>query len=258
MPYVNNQGIHIYYEVKGKGSPLVLQHGRAMSLEQWHIEGYVKALETDYQLVLIDARGHGRSDKPHAPQAYRKALWASDVVAVLDDLGVDKAHFMGYSMGGRVGFRIAKYTPERFSSLIIGGMDPYEPELDGPNPREHRIQFLRQGKDAVLAAMEETAGPGWTPEVKAIHQANDLEALIAQLTFRERVGLVDMLPSLEVPCLLYVGEEDGHYSEAKRASEMIRDATFVSFPGLNHLEVLSRPDLVLPHIRTFLTGIDES
>ena len=258
MPYADNQGTRIYYEVEGEGPPLVLVHGRGSSLEEWRVRGYVDALQSDYRLVLIDARGHGRSDKPHDPQAYRKALWAADIVAVLDDLTIDKAHFMGYSMGGWVGFSIAKYAPQRLNSLIVGGMDPYEPGLDGPNPSQHIIQLLRRGKDAVNAAMEETSGPGYTPEIKAIHQANDLEALIAQFALRERVGLVDALPGLMVPCLLYIGEEDDQYSDAKRASTIIPNAAFVSFPGLDHLEALSRLDLVLPHVRRFLAGMEQS
>src|SRR5207237_3323115 len=65
MPYANNQGVRIHYRVEGEGLPLVLQHGYTQSLEHWYQCGYVDALKAHYRLVLVDARGHGGSDKPH-------------------------------------------------------------------------------------------------------------------------------------------------------------------------------------------------
>ena len=70
MPYVNSQGLRIHYQVEGDGPPLVLQHGFSDSLESWYDFGYVDALKPDYTLILVDARGHGQSGKPHDPDAY--------------------------------------------------------------------------------------------------------------------------------------------------------------------------------------------
>src|SRR3712207_4870218 len=100
MPYVNNDDTRIYYEVEGAGPPLVLLHGLSDSLASWRDYGFVAGLASDYRLILIDARGHGRSDKPHDPNAYGHAQRAADVAAVLDDLAIDRAHFLGYSLGG--------------------------------------------------------------------------------------------------------------------------------------------------------------
>ena len=133
MPYANHQGICIHYQLDGEGPPLVLQHGFTSSLKHWYRYGYVEALRQDYQLILIDARGHGGSDKPHDPAAYDLSLRAGDVVAVLDDLHLPTAYFWGYSMGGRIGFGLAKYAPERLAALIIGGMHPYERRLAAAN-----------------------------------------------------------------------------------------------------------------------------
>ena len=69
MLYAHNQGVRIHFTVEGEGPPLVLQHGFASSLQTWYITGYVEALQSDYQLILVDARGHGGSDKPHDPAA---------------------------------------------------------------------------------------------------------------------------------------------------------------------------------------------
>lgn len=101
--FVNNQGIRIHYEVEGKGPPLVLVHGRGASLTMWRALGYTAALGKSYQLILVDIRGHGQSDKPSGPEPLRPDAMASDVVAVLDDVGVAKTHYLGYSMGGTIG-----------------------------------------------------------------------------------------------------------------------------------------------------------
>src|SRR5438093_10737912 len=128
MPFADNQGVRIHYETQGEGPPLVLYHGAGASLEVWRELGYVDALRPDYRLLLLDARGHGESDKPHAAASYQMPRLVDDILAVLDDLGVETAHFLGYSMGGRVGFGIAKYAPARFRSLMIGGSHPYRAE----------------------------------------------------------------------------------------------------------------------------------
>ncbi len=118
MPYVKNQGVRIHYEVEGQGCPLVLHHGSFGSLNDWRESGYVEALRPNYRLILIDARGHGASTKPHDPDAYRMELRVSDIVAVLDDLGVATAHFMGWSLGGYVGYGIAKFAP---AAVLLAG-----------------------------------------------------------------------------------------------------------------------------------------
>jgi pimeloyl-ACP methyl ester carboxylesterase len=125
MSFVNNSGVRIHYQVEGAGPPLVLHHGMSDSLASWQEYGYAGPLKKDYQLVLVDARGHGDSDKPHDRDAYTLPLRVADVIAVLDELGIGKAHYLGYSLGGWTGLGLAKYAPERLQSLIIGGAQPY-------------------------------------------------------------------------------------------------------------------------------------
>src|SRR6266404_7521776 len=70
MPYADNGNVRIHYQVEGEGPALVLQHGFTESVVDWYEAGYVEALRPDYRLILIDARGHGVSDKPHVCQRY--------------------------------------------------------------------------------------------------------------------------------------------------------------------------------------------
>src|SRR5215471_1863630 len=103
MPYATNQGLRIHYRVEGAGPPLVLQHGYTWNMGGWSRSGYVEPLKSHYQLILLDARGHGASDKPHDPDAYRLPRKVGDVVAVLDALEVPSAHFWGTRWEGGSG-----------------------------------------------------------------------------------------------------------------------------------------------------------
>lgn len=204
MPYANNQGVRIYYHVEGEGPPLVLQHGFMGCLEDWSdYYGYVKALESDYELIMIDARGHGCSDKPHSPEAYNNKLMARDVVAVLDDLDVEAANFFGYSMGGWIGFGMAECAPERLRSLIIGGMHPYRQESGLMR------QLLEKGMETLLSDRE-GAGRDYPSVARARLLANDLQALLAALA-DDWTSNPDILPRMTMPCLVYVGEADDDY-----------------------------------------------
>jgi len=124
MLFAINNGVKIHYKLEGKGKPLVLLHGFTDTLESWHNYNYVNSLKDDYQLILIDLRGHGLSDKPHDSEKYTIEILASDIITVLDEIEVEKAHFWGYSMGGHIGFGLSKHSPERFLSFILGGITP--------------------------------------------------------------------------------------------------------------------------------------
>jgi pimeloyl-ACP methyl ester carboxylesterase len=255
MPYAINQGVRIHFKVEGEGPPLVVHHGFNGSLEDFYnVADFVQVLKGNYQLILIDARGHGASDKPHDPESYRMVLRVADVVTVLDALNVSKAHFIGYSMGGQVGFGIAKYAPERFLSLLIGGAEPYQEASDKPDPF---LEILSMGVEAYVAAMDEMFGARMTPKLKSQLLANDIEALTAYLSLREPWGFEDILPTIATPCLLLAGENDPFYVGAKKCSKIIPNATFVSLPGLDHIEAAFRIDLTLPHIQMFLAEVSQ-
>ncbi len=251
MPYADNNGVRIHYHVEGQGPPLIMQHGFSGSLHGWHDSGYVKPLKQEYTLILTDTRGHGLSDKPHDPKDFDMALKVGDVTAVLDDLNIDKAHYMGYSLGGRAGYGVAKYAPERFHSIIIGGMHPYGNKRGGGDTQS-RIDLLKKGMEAYIAEAEAERGP-MPPERRARMLASDPESLIASsIELRDFTGIEEVLPTMTMPCLLFMGEEDGLYPDAKEAARHMPNVTFVSFPGLNHGQTSQSSHLVLPHVFEFL------
>jgi pimeloyl-ACP methyl ester carboxylesterase len=256
MPYVTNKGVRIHYEVKGKGSPLVLVHGQCANLQAWYDYGYVEPLMKKSRLVLVDVRGHGLSDKPHNSKIYTMKLIVSDIVAVLDDLKIRKAHFLGYSLGGWIVFGIAKYAPERIHSLIIGSAHPYAPSATERAEFDSEIQLWKKGTEAVIAAIEKRRRSKMTPKTKAMLMSNDPKAIAALMSGEDyTINLEDFLPTMKMPCLVYCGEGDGNYSGAKKCVNSIPNATFVSLPGLSHLETFFQSDVVLPHITKFLEGV---
>ena len=255
MPFVNNEGVKIHYEVEGEGLPLVLQHGFTGSLERWRAPGYLDALRHEYQLVLVDARGHGASDKPYEPEEYDFRLMADDVIAVLDVLGISKAHFWGYSMGGRIGFFLATHSADRFHSFVLGGVSPLFRREERRDIEPAFEAMKAGGMEGYLVSVEQSAGP-LPHEDKQRMLANDPEALVAVWEAMNRLrSLRNRLQSIPVPCLLYVGEDDPRFAGAKEAVGSIPRATFFSLPGINHRQGMARSDLVLPRVKAFLRKV---
>ena len=249
MPFARNGEVRIHYETAGDGPALVLHHGTMGSGPDWVDLGYVEGLKDRYRLILIDARGHGQSDKPHDPAAYDLRLRAADVVTVLDDLGVCTASFLGYSMGGWIGFGLARYFPQRIDAFIIGGAHPYAENTQAIRDR------MPMDRAAYIAMAEQTYGALLTPARRARLLANDLVALRA-LT-QDRESIADILPAMTTPSLLFAGELDPRLAQARQAASEMPDAAFFSLPGCDHVGTTRRTEIIIPRIRTFLGEVSE-
>jgi pimeloyl-ACP methyl ester carboxylesterase len=242
-------GVGIHYEVEGRGSPLVLQHGFSDSLLSWYEYGWVDALARDHHVILIDARGHGESDKPHDPSKYARNAMSLDVVAVLDDLEIERSAFFGYSMGGSIGLALAHYAPTRFTALGIGGSAP------DPKPAEAVAGFLpllEQGPAGMLTAWQALGelSPQHADRILAI----DCAAMIALLQgSRERnVSDMDALARFPGRYRFFMGDNDWFYSDMTAALDRLDPGSLVTYGGLNHLECNQRSDLLAPDLCAFL------
>ena len=269
MPYVNNEGAQIYYEVEGKGTPLLLQHGFGDNLEAWRTHGYVAALKEDYRLILIDARGHGKSDKPHNAESYQFVNMVFDLIAVLDDLSITKAHYFGYSMGANAGFYITVYAPERFLSLTLGGWAFARP---GQESADHRAMFAVHNSikqaiaenpvkplEAFVANIEKKSGH--LPRALKDHylslDAFALAAIAEAHGNPSGPNTEEILPLIKLPYLIYAGENDPVLEAARYYAGRIPGARFISFPGLNHRQCFEHSELVSPHVKKFLTEVNK-
>ena len=258
MPFATNDGVHIHYEIEGSGPPLVLHVGYGGRRQDWQRQdvGVVQALRDDYQLILLDPRGFGDSDKPHEPAAYAADQVAYDVVAVLDAIGVERAHFWGYSRGAIVGFWLATLASDRFESLILGGAHPYPDDAGALTPEQ--IEALRTGEmDNFLALWEASMGP-LPVERRAVWLANDPLALLAvELAMAAETGARIDASAIGLPALLYCGDQDGFHDRMQEVARSMPNAMFISLPGLNHSQSFRRDgtDLILPRARAFLSDL---
>jgi len=115
--YAEVNGIKLYYEIHGSGTPLVLLHGGYVDSDMWHLETAI--LSRHFKVIEIDNRGHGRSTDATVPITYE--LMTSDTLALLDHLNINNAHFAGWSDGAVIAANIAAFHPARMNKLILIG-----------------------------------------------------------------------------------------------------------------------------------------
>lgn len=262
MPYATNplDGVSIYFEDDGgDGPPVVMYGGLVDTVEIARDASLARALDTgEFRLVFVDHRGHGRSDKPHDPDSYRMRLQVADAVAVLDTLEVDRAHFIGSSYGGRLGFGIGQYAPERARSLVIGGQHPYPIDTDGPLGRvivEALGRARREGIQVLIEAFEGFGGSRYPEPTRRIYLEQDPVAMDCAFAAMVAEGAISTdLARWRIPCLIYIASGDVDFrDQARRAAEEIPTAEFISVEGADHLSLEhAEAELILPAVLRLL------
>lgn len=239
-----NDGVRIAYEVEGSGDPIVLVPGFSQSARAWRDAGFVDALvEAGRQVILVDPRGHGASDKPHDAAAYGAAAIAGDVVAVLDALEFEHADLMGYSRGGVIAIETAIHFPERCRSILVGGAHPYAQDL-APIRR-----LVADGAEPWVALIEATAGP--LPEaMRARILANDVAALQAAVA-RDLPDRSAALARSGVPAFFWVGEDDPAKNHVARYAAAT-GAPLLVLPGDDHFRAFFRVQPVVDAISSVI------
>ena len=243
MPFALNGGVRIHYAVEGNGPPLVIQHGFTDSMQTWYENGSVEALKPSRTVILVDARGHGRSDKPHDHRAYSQAALAGDICAVLDSLGIEQSDYWGYSMGGRIGFAMARHAPGRLGKLVIGAAAGDGRSRIGSRARK----LLREQGVAAIPALWGCALPD---ALRGRLLENDAAALEACST--DGLGFFDVLGGMTMPVLLYAGTADPIFPLVEETAAEIPGALLHAFPEFGHSDLLLRFDLAWPVVRAFL------
>jgi pimeloyl-ACP methyl ester carboxylesterase len=196
MPFAVNRGQRIDYLVDGSGPLVILQHGLLLDAESWKRAGIVDLLADGYRVACVDSLGHGLSDKPSAPERYRQAQRAADVVAVMDELGTERAHFVGHSMGGWIGVGMARYFAERLASLAIGGWHPSRglpPGPKGPIGFDAFMNFAKRTTPNLVQWVTSAIEPG----VRACFES-----------LSELQGAREALVSVPCPVMMWDGRDD--------------------------------------------------
>jgi pimeloyl-ACP methyl ester carboxylesterase len=254
MAYATSRDrVRIFHTTIGQGEPLVLSHGFTHTWESWEDLGYVDALKDRFRLVLIDSRGNGASDKPSEAAAYAMQRQVDDVEAVLDDLGIQRFHFLGYSIGAILGFHLAARMPERMASFIAYGGHPYPPSpADLVFIAEINATLLR-GMQAWVDRMDTRGVFRAYPNARARRArllGADTAALIASNTAAgDDQGAADALSRLTMPCLLIAGDRDDTNDLARRAARELPTADFVSVSGIGHAMV--HAETIGPYVSAF-------
>jgi len=244
VPYAKNtlDNESIYYEDDGgAGSPVVILGGFLDPVELVRRSPIARALQElrEFRLIYVDHRGHGRSDKPHDAKSYMTPLRVADTTAVLDALGIERAHLVGLSWGGRLCFGIGEYASERIRSLVIIGQQPFAIDPEGPLARlvgTAMAASKERGIEVLVEAFESIVGRYPEP-VRTAYQANDAAAMRAAWSAAMAEGAIsENLRAWEVRCLICVAADDeDFFDQARRAAEEIPNAEFVSIDATDHL-----------------------
>jgi pimeloyl-ACP methyl ester carboxylesterase len=267
MPFFNNDGIKIYYEVEGEGPPVILIHGFAASLEgNWKQTNWVKVLKNDYKLILLDCRGHGKSDKPLDPAQYG-AHMTDDIIKLLDYLEVKKANFFGYSMGSRLTFELLLRKQELFISAILGG---FVFQLPSDEQRSGAQTRMKDMIEALEANVDEIKNPA-AQRIRRIISAykdfdlQNLDALAAVLkggvqpqrnSIPSSAQIKESLKKINVPVLTVVGSDD-FPGDKTVIAQLVPDACHFQIQGRDHINVVPDPKFHMI-VKAFLDYVNKN
>lgn len=254
MTYVSRAGVRLYYQDTGSGPVILLHTGGGGDGRMWELAGYTAAL-ADYRILLMDHRGHGRSECPQGLPAHRMSEYAADVIAVLDHAAVDRAALVGYSAGADVAYTVASRHPERVGAVVgIGAVGPPAGEDGGAAAAE--VAAIRA--EGMRAAMERIAEeepqrpPDWLIDNLAETDA-EMFALLVE-TWAGQAGSWAEFPAIQAPALIICGEneEPDAARNAALAARAMPHGSVVILPGLYHLQAFWRTDQSGPPLSAFL------
>lgn len=267
MFVILRDGLSMKVRVRGSGEALLLIHGFTGSGLSWG-EGLISGLAQAHQVVAVDLVGHGESDFSPDPERYRVEEMLEDLGQVLDSLSIEKARWLGYSMGGRIALAGAVLDPSRISCLIL---ESASPGLAGEGERKARRRADEALAEGILRGGMEEFVDHWMglplfatqgklpPKVRSLARAlklqNRPEALAACLRglgTGAQPSFWDSLRDISVPALLMAGEEDRKFTQvAEEMAEAIPGAALRLMPMAGHAIHLENPFAWLAAVRTF-------
>lgn len=216
--FFDSAGVKIHYIEAGAGEVVFLHHGQGGNARNWVDVGIVERLAPEFRVIAIDARGHGQSDKPHTPESYGVEM-SNDIIRLLDHLGVEKAHIVGYSFGVWASIKAVVSHEDRFLSATFGGAAP---DWEWPQELDERVR-------ANARNMREN------PEQRVVDLG--LDNLALSLVIEGTSQLVVPKESLErllIPLMAIVGSEDRQFNPVRRLAELLPDMKYVVMNGVDH------------------------
>ena len=219
--YTAADGTKIYYEVKGEGFPVVLVHGFSGTGEGWK-KGplYTDLLNAGYQVIILDQRGNGRSDKPHTDAGYANDAEAKDIIGLASSLKLKKYDVVGYSRGSIIASRLL-VLDKRVQKLVMGGMGSAYTNPEWPR----RIH-------AYKALMGDTTFHDVDGMINYIHSnpAFDVTALALQQKYQPSTSPQE-LAKVKIPVMIICGTEDHDNGSETELHQLIPNSKLNYVPG---------------------------
>ena len=253
-------GVSLAVEVRGEGPAILFVHGYPLDRTIWRDQ--IDSLE-GYRRIAPDLRGMGQSDAPDL--GYSMGIYAADLAALLDALGVNEVVLCGLSMGGYVIFEFLRRWRHRVRALILMDTRVEGDSTEGRRARDAAAASARDGGAGavggallpkMLAPGSEERAPELVDRVRRMMAATPVAGMIGALAaMRDRHDSTGLLPTLaDLPTLVLVGEEDALAppDAARRIATLIPGARLVVIPGAGHLPPVERPTETTAEIREFL------
>lgn len=254
MDRLVNRGVQLHYEVHGEGMPVVLLHGSVASFARNYANfGWVESLtRRGMQVIGLDFRGHGHSDKPSTADAYGTANLASDVMALMDHLQLTQAMLVGYSLGSVIALDLLHSQPRRFSRAALVatgdgllGFPPYD---------------LAQLMPQLAVVLARTDYPKDLPRHVAAYWnfaqaggAGQAAAALAMAQAKYPSLSLDGAAAVHAPVLVVSGERDPVLGQGARLAAQLGQGRYLEVAGADHFSLAADPN-VQAHVADFLKG----
>jgi pimeloyl-ACP methyl ester carboxylesterase len=263
MPTLDLNGARIYYEDSGGSrAPVVFAHGLLWSCRMF--DAQVAALKDRFRCVAFDFRGQGQSEV--ADSGYDLETLSSDTIALIEKLGLAPVHFVGLSMGGMIGMRVAARRPKLVRSLVLLETSA-DPEPEENLPKYRRMNLVARWLGFSLVADQVT------PIMFGRKFLEDPARAVERLRWRDRMiagnrkgitravkgvinrqPVIDELGKIRAPTLIMVGDQDVATvpAKAERIHQRIAGSKLVSIPGAGHTSTVEEPAFVNAQLSAFL------
>jgi len=261
--YIKANGIRIHYELSGRkdGPVVILSHSLASSLKMW--EPQMGMLETHFRVLRYDTRGHGMSETTPAP--YTLEILGEDALGLLDELGMDRVHWVGLSMGGMIGQSIALNHSHRPLSLSLCDTSAMIPAEAQPIWDERIEGVRRKGMESQLEATMErwftpsffNLNPPMLTLIKEEFLATPAEGYIGCAGAIRRLNYLKRLGEINLPTFIIVGEDDPAtpVSASRAIHEHIKNSKLVILSSTRHLSNVEQPRVFNENLVEFLMNV---
>lgn len=261
MAWFDHQGCSLHYEEYGHGAPLILIHGLGSSSQDWELQ--VPVLARHYRLIVVDVRGHGRSDKPR--ERYSIKGFSFDLSALIEHLALPPAHVVGLSMGGMIAFQLAVDEPAQVNSLCIVNSAP---EVKVRSAADYWQWAKRRGLASLLSpsTIGKALGERLFPKAEQSDlrrrmaerwATNDKRAYLASFDAIVGWGVQEHLSRISCPTLVISADHD--YTPVAQKEiyvKLLPNARLVVIENSRHATPLDQPEVFNATLLDFLKSVD--